>query len=108
MSVHDFRRANLERLIEEYGGGTIERFAVLADQNPSYLSQIRNGTRNMGNQAARKIEVALGLSDAWMDLNHDQEAFEAPVPVEVVYFRRLTREQREAVTVILEAMTGKT
>lgn len=107
MSVHEFRKTNLERLIKDYGDGIIERFAALADQNPSYLSQIRTGNRGMGNRVARRIETTLGLPDAWMDVNHEDQSAELPVAREQVFYRRLTREQREAVTVIIEAMVGK-
>lgn len=95
------RREKLLELIAEYGN--IERVAALADQSASYLSQVKNQTRNMGNRVARSIEMGLGLPEGWMDIADSPPATDL-VSQELLYFRRLTREQREAIVVILEAM----
>lgn len=105
MDVSTTRRENLARLIAEHG--TIERLALLADKSPSYLSQLKNGHRGMGHSTARNLEKKMGLSAGWMDQPHDaSESSGGGLPPELIYFRSLTREQREAVTVILEAMVG--
>lgn len=105
MAASEFRRTNLESLIQEYG--TIERLSDLSDQSPSYISQVRNGTRNMGNKVARKVESELGLPAGWMDLDHQGQRPTDTVPVELTYFRKLSREQREAVVLILRSMASK-
>lgn len=107
MGAPENRRANLIKLIENYG--TIEQFAEMADQSAGYLSQIKNGTRNMGTRIARKIEQAMGLADGWMDADQSGSLslVTSPPPPELAYFRKLTKQQREAVVVILQAMIAK-
>ena len=102
-AINETRRRKLEMLISEYGSA--ERVAVLAEQSPPYLRQCRTGHRNIGSRVARSIEVGLGLPDGWMDTTDDSTPTDH-VPPELTYFRRLTREQREAVVVILEAMVA--
>jgi len=105
MDVSTTRQENLARLISE--NGTIERLAMLADISPSYISQLKNGHRGMGHGTARNLEKALGLSPGWMDRQHDaQESTGGSAPPEVILFRKLSREQREALTIVLESMVA--
>ncbi len=103
MDVRTTRHTKLLQLIDEYG--TIERLASLAGQNASYLSQIKNKSRGrgMGHTTARGIERGLGLPDGWMDTPDSPPPGEL-VSKELVYFRKLTREQREAVVLILQSI----
>ena len=101
MDVRTTRHTKLLQLIDEYE--TIERLASVSGQNSSYLSQIKNKTRGMGHTTARGIERGLGLPDGWMD-TADSRAPSELISKELVYFRKLTREQREAVVLILESM----
>lgn len=106
MSAKETRHTKLLQLIEEYG--TIERLAQLTERSSAYLSQLKNKSkgRGMGNEVARKFEESLGLPDGWMDHPESPPPGEV-VSKEVVYFRKLTREQREAVVVILESMVDR-
>lgn len=69
MDAHTARRLNLKEL--ERQQGSLERLAELTDSAPGHLSQIKNGTRNMGAAVARRFEAKLGLGAGWMDTrNH--------------------------------------
>jgi transcriptional regulator with XRE-family HTH domain len=65
MEIQEIRRRKLLALRAEY-----KTFEALEDKTgvaASYLSQIKNGTRNMGNRVARKIELKIGQQRGWMD-----------------------------------------
>lgn len=66
MNNKAIRRANLIALIETEG--EIQRLAGRFGMNASYMSQIKNGTRQMGDSFARRIEKALGKPEGWMDI----------------------------------------
>lgn len=102
MDSRQIRRENLTRLIAQYG--TIEALASAANASAKYLSQIKNDTRGMGARTARKLEASLGLPAGWFDVTQSQQAKADPIPVELALFRRLSRKQREAITLILRSM----
>lgn len=60
------RRANLAGLIREFE--TIARLARRTGAVASLLSRIKNGTRQMGDDVARRLERALDKPEGWMDL----------------------------------------
>ena len=72
----EIRRENLELAIKRLGSAA--KLAEAAGTSPAYLSQIRNrapdsktGTpKMMGDAMARRIEMALGEPDGWMDRSH--------------------------------------
>jgi len=66
MDVKQIRRENLLGLIRA-NEGKIARLARVADANASLLSQIKNGTRDMGYDLARALEKSLELQRGWMD-----------------------------------------
>lgn len=69
MDAHTARRLNLKDLEKQQG--SLERLAELTDSAPGHLSQIKNGTRNMGAAVARRFEAKLNLGAGWMDTrNH--------------------------------------
>lgn len=69
----DFRRYWLAAACAEVGGQA--KLAELADLNVAYISQVKNGSpdsrtkkpKQMGDDMARKIEVALSKPIGWMD-----------------------------------------
>lgn len=63
------RKSNLIRLIKE--AGTQASLSKTIDLDVGYISQMKNGTRPIGEKTARKIEEGLGLYQGWMDQNHD-------------------------------------
>lgn len=65
MTSKAFRQAHLLKLIEQYG--TIEALAPVIGLGPQYISQLKNGTRGIGDKTARKIEVALGWPEGALD-----------------------------------------
>lgn len=67
-SVYDARRANLRRLIVQWGGPT--SLAIrLGHSNGSYIAQLAgpSPSRDVSEKTARAIEDKLGLPRLWMD-----------------------------------------
>lgn len=68
MNINDIRRLNLDHIIGSPGKhGRIAEFAEKHGQDASYISQLLNKNRNMGEKAARKIERAIGLPPLTLD-----------------------------------------
>lgn len=65
MDINEIRRNNLV-LLQELEG-TFRAIAEKADVGENYLSQVNTRKRNMGDEVARKIEVAYGQPHGWMD-----------------------------------------
>lgn len=57
--IKDIRRSNLKRLINE--SGTASLFARKHQLDATYLSQIINGHRNLGEKSARNFEQKIGI-----------------------------------------------
>lgn len=75
MNTNDLRRINLDRLIGNHGvHGRIAEFAKANGLDPSYLSQLLNGHRNLGEKAARNIEESLSLPSGHLDKMLDEDA----------------------------------
>ena len=60
------RKTNLKRLINNTGKSVAE-FCRENDLDPSYISQLLNGHRNIGEKAARKIEEKANLKKGILD-----------------------------------------
>ncbi|WP_237173017.1 hypothetical protein [Paracandidimonas lactea] len=75
-SAAELRLENLETLVKE--AGTADALAEACGLSPEYISQIRNRAvdkktgraRNLGSQAARKLETGMRKPLGWMDTNH--------------------------------------
>jgi hypothetical protein len=65
MDVKEIRRLQLARLLRERGDQ--RQLAVDSETDESYLSQVRQGKRPMGDDLARRIEKARRLPHGWMD-----------------------------------------
>lgn len=84
MKRPDRRRAHLNIFLSHHSEDVAfikavnERLARKApEENPlseSYLSQLKSGSRNIGNKVARKLEIGLGLNEGALD---------APLPDEL-------------------------
>lgn len=105
----DFRRENLEALAKE--AGSLEKLAAASGLSPVYLSQIRKlapdlktgRPRNLGNSAARKIEVGMGKAKGWMDSSHHDA--QSPFSPEITArLQALSAEELECVHRMLVAM----
>lgn len=69
-TVQDVRRQNLVALIAKEGGpvrGRIVRFAEATGSDPTHISQILKGRREMGSEVARRIEDRKHLGVGAMD-----------------------------------------
>ncbi|MCO1336799.1 LexA family transcriptional regulator [Microbulbifer sp. OS29] len=65
MDIRDTRRENLRQLVNEFG--TKAGFGRHYNVDPTYISQILNGHRNLGEKAARKLEATMGLPKLALD-----------------------------------------
>lgn len=65
MNVKEFRRAHLLEAIEVCS--SIAELARRSGVNDVYITQIKNGTRDMGHKTAKKIEAAMQWPPGTMD-----------------------------------------
>jgi len=113
------RRANVARLLDEYGQTRLSELTGIA---PALLYQLGRAKgksqRNVSDRHARAIEQALGLSPGWMDIDHDrglevrEPAAPPPLPSEdrwpfrfaYARFARLSPSQKERIEEVVEGM----
>lgn len=77
-TIDEIRRENLLTAIELAGGAA--KLAGAANVSAAYLSQIKNRApesatgkpKAMGDEVARRIEVAINRPTGWMDRAHDE------------------------------------
>ena len=65
MDNKDIRRANMLMLEERLG--SLKKLADGMDTDATYLSNIKNRVRDMGDGVARRFEKKLGVPHGWMD-----------------------------------------
>jgi SOS-response transcriptional repressor LexA len=63
------RKDRLKTLVDVEG--STASFARKYGLDPTYISQMLNGHRNIGEKTARKIEVATGKPTGWLDAAHE-------------------------------------
>jgi hypothetical protein len=68
-TMREIRRANLCLLLESWP--TQKAFAEASGLAAGHVSQMVNGTREVGENVARRIESSRGLQSGWMDTPHD-------------------------------------
>jgi len=71
MDKNETRRGNLWLLRQTLGKGAVNEIAEKADTNPSYLSTIFNGQRELGDELAERIETAFNKPKGWLDISPD-------------------------------------
>lgn len=77
MDIGQIRLQNMLDLIANYK--TQAKFAAAIEKPPSYISQLKKGTKpngepiSMGSDFARDIEKSLNLKHGWMDTIHTNE-----------------------------------
>lgn len=74
MDVMDVRRKNLRRLLSRNFDGKQSVMAECLGMSPSFLSQLINGHRGIGEKTARKIEAACLSGPYSMDMDLIDEA----------------------------------
>lgn len=94
--LREVRRQNLLLVLAGLGGhGAQKKLAEKSVIHHTYLSNIRVGNREMGEEIARKIEAAMGLASGWMDQPHsaigeeDQGSYVVATPEEVALEQRM-------------------
>lgn len=80
MRVRQWRRANLQTLVKRAGGQAKLFQDADVDLNPSFLSQVLNGHRSLGEKAARRMESRLGLPAGTLDVNPEDESRGSDLP----------------------------
>lgn len=67
----DIKQIRLQNLLALAAGfKPLSDFCEKLDMQPSYFSQIKAGTKGIGNDRARRTEVLLELPHGWMDMVH--------------------------------------
>lgn len=105
MNNKQIRLANLERLITECYPPTVAQFEIETGIKAGYVYQLR-GDRGMGDQVARRIEIATGKPLGWMDEKHeDFENLEPKSQVDEIIadLSKLSPENLEAVQRLVRA-----
>ncbi|WP_165856756.1 S24 family peptidase [Marinobacter sp. JSM 1782161] len=67
MDIHEIRRANLARLIDERFGGKQSGLADTIDRQRGYVSRLLKGSKNIGEGFARHIEKSVGIPRGSLD-----------------------------------------
>ena len=94
-SLREVRRQNLLLVLAGLGGhGAQKKLAEKSGIYHTYLSNIRVGNREMGEEIARKIEAAMGLAPGWMDQPHFSVEDEGPESYVVATPEAVALEQR--------------
>lgn len=79
----EVRLTNFLKLSESYE--KIADFCKVIQIAPSYYSQVKRGTKVIGDEIAERVENALGLPHGWMDTTHSTEAEQIKaLPTDVV------------------------
>lgn len=109
-TVYDIRRERLGELYRSYGSyGAI---AALADTSAAYLNQIANEhvdsktkrPRTMGDELARKLEVACNKPSGWMDRDDGMLSEEAATIARM--FDELPQAERLRLGPVIRAALG--
>lgn len=71
MNISELRQRNLRKILDDAVSSGISKndadFCSQHDLNPSYISQMLNGHRSIGEKSARNIERKIGLQDKALD-----------------------------------------
>ncbi len=73
MDIHEIRRRNLDRIIEEDFGGNRSELARAMGKHENSLGRFfteSDHARNVGGAVAREIEHAAKRPEGWMDTEH--------------------------------------
>lgn len=68
--MKEVRRQRLEKLLKERFGGSQKELAVAIGRSPAQISQWLSRFRNISEDSARAVEVALQLPLGWMDVDN--------------------------------------
>ncbi len=70
-NLKEVRRQNLNLVLTSLGGhGAQKKLSEKSGIYYTYISNLRQGHKEMGEEIARKIEAAMSLSSGWMDQAH--------------------------------------
>lgn len=86
-----------------------EAFSAAIGSDPTYVRNIRNGVRNLGDKLARQIEDRLGLGNGSLDLpNLESTASPLPTPALIslllATYPGLSREDADRVLLVAESL----
>lgn len=105
MDMFKIRKANLAGLIGDKYGAAAD-FARKYGLDPTYISQLMTGYRNMGEKAARKMEKQCDLPDGFLDQVSVLGEQEAITAIKQALFRApwLTDENRRQILGLIQAI----
>jgi len=101
LSVLEVRRANLRKLIPQWGGA-VAIAMKLGHAGGAFITQMAgpNPSREISEKQARKIEARLDLQRGWLDMHHDDSESVIPVGLDE---SRLKLAVTEALLACVEA-----
>lgn len=68
------RKERTQELVDTQYGGVARRLAEKIDKSESFLRNLINGRKGMGEKVARDIEKALGLYSGYLDTPPEQQS----------------------------------
>ena len=106
----DMNKLRVEALVRVMGGLSNTEFADRYDLNASYLSQILNGHRPLGERAAANMEKKIGLPDGTLSrpqvTTTAQGQSVAPAYLSDEKYQQATPEHRQAVDELADKLLG--
>lgn len=88
--------------------GMVRRFSQKTGVSAQYLSQIRNGRKNIGHSTARRIEKAFGREEGWLDSDHSSSPLDSNRREIIRMINGANQAQASAVLALLKTMIGNT
>ncbi len=82
MEIKDIRLANVLKIQSKYRWK--QEFCTAAGISPSYFSQLKSGTKTLGDHLAREIEEKLVLPRGRLDVPHQDREFAGTSPPDVM------------------------
>lgn len=94
-SLKEIRRQNLLLILASLGGhGGQKKLSEKTGIHHTYISSLRVGNREMGEETARKMESAMGLSAGWLDQPHSGIEDDQGTYAKTVTLEEVAMEQR--------------
>lgn len=112
MENKEIRRANLLLLIDEAPTKKIRELAELTGVPENYISQIKGGTRKMGDDVARQLEQGMKKPVGWIDVPQNAKSRgKKPLTAEewelIEAFRECSRERQETIFDLCQELRKK-
>ena len=96
----EIRQLNLKKIELKYGSQVA--LAEIIKLSPSRVNHLLTGQRNIGEKAARKIEILLNKPSGWMDALHDEQDKK-----NIVDLSKYNDEENKLIQLLLDSLDSK-